>query len=105
MASVEVDLDRLLGSKEAQVLIQGRLELIDPSKNTKKFYEIRVEKNFENRDNPYSLVAYFGRIGSSKGRMEVKYEGDDLTVAENSWQRLLNAKKKKGYSLVSINNN
>lgn len=89
-----INLDRLLGNTDIFVEQSETLTFRDSSKNSAKFYEIRIESNLEDKEKPYRCVVQYGRIGS-KGRVEVKYAGLSLSQCESLKYEIAREKKRR----------
>jgi predicted DNA-binding WGR domain protein len=73
-----------------------RLELVDPSVNSDKFYECTIKQM---KDGQFVLIARYGRNGSA-GKDELKAQGSESECRYKATVLRIE-KKKKGYSEVN----
>jgi predicted DNA-binding WGR domain protein len=96
----KIDMERLLGENQPITLEFLRLELIDPLSNSKKFYELRIERNINDSHYQFSCVAYYGRLDGKSIKKEVKLKSDVKLLTKIKMSKIINEKVKKGYVIV-----
>ena len=81
-------------------VMKVRLEYVNRSENSEKFYEIFVKYNDKKAVNPYAVYASYGRISKAGKEVVIETNLSSQDQAKRVLEAQQSVKVKKGYEVV-----